>query len=508
MTGFIIYKDYGISVDEVGYRHQGIVVLHKLSSTFLPEFTNKVKGENLYATVDDVLYTTALFSGVPFHYFAAFLEYIFKFENKENIFYFKHLLTFLFFFIGAIFFYFLLILRFKEKKIAITGTIFLIFSPRIFADSFYSPNDIVFMVLTIILCYFFFKYFVKFSLKYLLLIAFFTSISIGMRPMAIYLPFIFILYLFFCFLNKKITLIFFIKNLFLLLILTLLLSFIVNPVLWNDPIKNFISPLKFALSSNVSEILYMGKFYPNTELPWHYLIVWIFITTPVLYLILFLIGITKTIIKIRSSNLFKIKKDLFFDLLIITLFLLPFFSAIFFSKSLLNSWRHLFFIYPLILFVSIIGLEFILKNLLKKIIVIFYSLIIVSLAFTGLWMYLNHPFQMVYFNILAGNNLQDKFELDYWGLSNKTAIQYILKNDHRDKIKIAGVSNTRLNYTLFLFDKKSKDRIKLVQDSDQSDYVISIYNDKIRRNDMINKKYKIFHEIKVDSYYINSIFIK
>ena len=236
------------------------------------------------------------------------------------------------------------------------------------------------MVLTIILCYFFFKYFVKFSFKYLLLIAFFTSISIGMRPMAIYLPFIFILYLFFCFLNKKITLIFFIKNLFLLLILTLLLSFIVNPILWNDPIRNFISPLKFALSSNVSEILYMGKFYPNAELPWHYLIVWIFITTPVLYLILFLIGITKTIIKIRSSNLFKIKKDLFFDLLIITLFLLPFFSAIFFSKSLLNSWRHLFFIYPLILFISIIGLEFILKILVRLC-----SSVLIDLKFASLF---------------------------------------------------------------------------------------------------------------------------
>ena len=40
---------------------------------------------------------------------------------------------------------------------------------------------------------------------------------------------------------------------------------------------------------------------------------------------------------------------------------------------------------------------------------------------------------MTYFNSLAGKNVQDKFELDYWGVSNKAAIKYILDNDNRKK---------------------------------------------------------------------------
>ena len=63
-------------------------------------------------------------------------------------------------------------------------------------------------------------------------------------------------------------------------------------------------------------------------------------------------------------------------------------------------------------------------------------------------MYKNHPFQMVYFNSIAGKNLQDKFEHDYWGLSNKNAIKYILKKDTREVIKIFGISGTRLDYTV------------------------------------------------------------
>ena len=47
----------------------------------------------------------------------------------------------------------------------------------------------------------------------------------------------------------------------------------------------------------------------------------------------------------------------------------------------------------------------------------------------------DHPHQNVYFNFLAGKNIQTKFELDYWGLSNKQALEYILKNDSKNIIK-------------------------------------------------------------------------
>ena len=59
-----------------------------------------------------------------------------------------------------------------------------------------------------------------------------------------------------------------------------------------------------------------------------------------------------------------------------------------------------------------------------KIISIFTFLIIFKNFY---WMYSNHPFQNVYFNILAGKKFNERFEMDYWGISNKNALEYIAK---------------------------------------------------------------------------------
>ena len=54
----------------------------------------------------------------------------------------------------------------------------------------------------------------------------------------------------------------------------------------------------------------------------------------------------------------------------------------------------------------------------------------------------NHPYQNVYFNFLAGKNIKSKFELDYWGLSYREGLQYILDNDPATNIKISVDDNS------------------------------------------------------------------
>ena len=40
-----------------------------------------------------------------------------------------------------------------------------------------------------------------------------------------------------------------------------------------------------------SEMLYLGKLIPDSLPPWHYVLVWIGVTTPILYLVGFLAGL-------------------------------------------------------------------------------------------------------------------------------------------------------------------------------------------------------------------------
>ena len=80
----------------------------------------------------------------------------------------------------------------------------------------------------------------------------------------------------------------------------------------------------------------------------------------------------------------------------------------------------MYFIYPSIIFISSLALNYIynLKSILtKKILII--VLIIYSFNILA-WIIKNHPHQYVYFNeIINKKNLNNKFDLDYWGLSYK-----------------------------------------------------------------------------------------
>lgn len=94
------------------------------------------------------------------------------------------------------------------------------------------------------------------------------------------------------------------------------------------------------------------------------------------------------------------------------------FTVILLDSTLYNGWRHLYFVYPIILLISLKGLYLIDLKYLKKnrLIIIFVTLFLTHITFV---MVKDHPHQNVYFNFFAGKNIETKFELDYWGLSNK-----------------------------------------------------------------------------------------
>jgi hypothetical protein len=51
----------------------------------------------------------------------------------------------------------------------------------------------------------------------------------------------------------------------------------------------------------------------------------------------------------------------------------------------------------------------------------------------------HHPHGNVFFNRLAGDGMQavkDRFELDYWGLSYRRGLEYVLRHDGRGTIRV------------------------------------------------------------------------
>ena len=82
------------------------------------------------------------------------------------------------------------------------------------------------------------------------------------------------------------------------------------PFLWESPITNLLYTIKSFANYNMSfEILYLGEYYNIKNLPWHYIPVWIFATTPIIFLIFFFIGFTSTGILFSKNFLNLTKKN-------------------------------------------------------------------------------------------------------------------------------------------------------------------------------------------------------
>ena len=264
-------------------------------------------------------------------------------------------------------------------------------------------------------------------------------------------------------------------------------------------------------------IFYLGDYVSALNLPWHYPIVWILITIPIIYLLLFLLGSILILkrLSLRFINLSPKKKfnDLWMgnrermDVIFFLIFYFTLFLVIELNTTLYNGWRHLYFIYPCLIFISIRGLEYLLRTFFSKylLIIIFYFLIS-----TGFWMVKNHPYQFVYFNKFAGNNVGNYFELDYWGTSNRSVLEFIAKSDKRNDIKVHVYSDSPYYFSLLLADKVDQDRIKFVNGLNEADYLVTNHyyqkNNPIVLNNKLKNEYKLLKEIKVDKMIINSIY--
>ena len=148
ITGILIYDDYGISWDEYYNRINGFVALNSIRKLF----SLNVIYPNLVHSTESFTEGAKMY-GVLFDLPMAFIEEKLQVDDSKNYFLFRHFFNFLIFFISSIFFYLLLNKRFS-KKLSVIGLLFLILSPRIFAENFYNLKDIVFLSFFIIALYF------------------------------------------------------------------------------------------------------------------------------------------------------------------------------------------------------------------------------------------------------------------------------------------------------------------------------------------------------------------
>ena len=137
-------------------------------------------------------------------------------------------------------------------------------------------------------------------------------------------------------------------------------------------------------------------------------------------------------------------------------------------------------------------------------------LLIPFLLFNSFWMYKNHPYQFLFFNKLATNKPQNLFELDYWGVSNITVLNYIIENNENYTSNIYEFSKSPYALSTYLLDKDKRERVKFVKNVSDADFLVTNHyyqkGNPIEIDNNLKSKYKLLKEFTLDGMTFNSIY--
>jgi Dolichyl-phosphate-mannose-protein mannosyltransferase len=512
----IIYKDYGISLDEPAQRLIGIVNVNYVAEVFginsilqNPHFANFFT-QNL-AQIQDRHY------GVIYEFPAALLELAINPSDEKAIFEARHLLNFFYFLFGLISIYHLTVLRFKNWSIGLLACVILILSPRFFADAFYNNKDIIFLSAYTFAAYTMIRFLIEPTLKRVIIHSLASAIAIDTRLISIAIPILTVVFLMTKLLRKDLTRKELIKPVALYLMMSILFIIAFFPYLWANPLMHLIESFR-AISQHLhsGSILYFGSSVPNNMLPWHYLPIWIGITTPFLYIVFFCIGSLSIFYEIVISKL-KIfrNQDQIMDLIFIGLLIGPVIAVASLHTHIYNGWRHLYFVYPFFILIAIKGFQVLWRFNYKFIQVGLISVLILNFCFIGSWMFVNHPLQNLYFNFLAGKNWNSLFEVDYWGLANRTALQKILSYNSGESITIWPGRNSKFKsgeptvYSDQLMLEASENKFKVSSPDNIEDSKYIIASNRANYSLEYLSKHGVFQKIdsvKIDGQEILGIF--
>ena len=529
LLGLAIFRGFGFSIDEPFHRTTGYFWLYTILKDVSPSSEYLIYLKDL---LDEMEWSKNFFDGYfhaygpVFDTFSAVLEQLLGISSDKEVFEFKHLLTFLTFFLSGIYFFKLINERFNSNLFSIILVFIYFTTPRIFAESFYNSKDIIFMSFCVFSIFYYFASYKDNSLKHLILFSLFAALATQIRIMGILLILFYLSFVLWEALEdwKNIK-----KNylrIFLTIIFYFIFLYVFWPFLWSDPFTNLIKT--FLTFSNYDwglKVFYLGDYISADNLPWHYVFVWIFVTTPLIYIVFFLLGfinILKVLLKNISSLESSLKNKLWInsmqkkDFFMLFFFLTPIVTVILLNSTLYGGWRHLYFVYPAFIYLVGIGIYYFYSKIREFISnKILFILSILFILHNSYILFKFHPYQNVYFNYLVKNKANKYFEIDYWGLANHEAIEYIVRDSKNNKsktISIRTASFTPLEYSKKILKLDSARYIFLGTTHSDPDYIFTNYhyekNPKYQKKYLIPKNYYKVFSINRENVLINSVYKK
>lgn len=215
------------------------------------------------------------------------------------------------------------------------------------------------------------------------------------------------------------------------------------PFLWSrNPVARFIEAFqKFQNEYGFFSILYQGEIISNANLPLLYVPQWIFLTLPLPILALGLVAVFVFLTRFFSKKFRERIQQHRVELVFFGIFVGPIIAVMVLGTPLYDGWRHVYFLMAgaYVVLGSILASlsSWITRRYSSRALWLPSALVVIVVGLSVKSIVSFHPYENMYFNEMAPRPYVGNYDGDYWGLSYREGLEYILAHDERPSISIA-----------------------------------------------------------------------
>ena len=350
--GVAIFSDYGIAWDEPRQREVGAVSARYVVEVLAPALSQRAfSGVPALATFVDRDY------GVVFEMPAYLVERLLGLDDTRDIFLLRHLLNFFVFVAGVYAVFRLGEDRFASWRVGLLGAACLVLSPRIFADAFYNSKDLVFLSAFAVATHTLIVFVRQPTGRTAVWHGAAMAVAIDVRLMAIVLPAATVAVVAARWVKGELQW----RHALLVLVLctgvTAVIGVALFPFLWSNPLGHLVEAFRNMSHFRVRGTMrYLGQDIWSDQVPWHYLPVWVAVTTPPVYLAMAAVGGAGVGRQLtRARHRLWLNDGELMDLVFVALLCGPVLAVVVLKSVVYDGWRHLYFVYPALLMVALRG---------------------------------------------------------------------------------------------------------------------------------------------------------
>ncbi|KAA9327025.1 hypothetical protein F0P96_17415 [Hymenobacter busanensis] len=486
-VGLAVFRDYGVSWDEVNNHLNGLVNLKYVVQTLAPQLARQPAFNRSW--IPDIHVYRDRDHGAAFEMLTTVLGQVVARDDSRPFYFFRHLCVFLTFTAGVWALYRIGQLRFGRWPLALAAAAALVVSPRFFAEAFYNGKDIVYMALFTLAVYTLVRLLRRPTLARAGWHALATAAAIDVRAQGLQLVVLSLLMMALeaRFAQPETSPVLPVlprhwgRAALVYVAATLVLAFVGWPYLWAASwadLLHFSERLRAYRWTH--SVLYLGQFIPARHVPWHYIPVWVLITTPLAYTLAAVGGVVAAFRGLLQRGALR-DRAARLDVLLLLWLLAPWLFVVAFGSTLYDGWRHLYFVYPALLLMAVRGAQALwaaakARPRWRKVAVGLGIVAAAEVGHTVVRMVQLHPFQNVYFSCVPAATAERLFERDYWALSYRQGLEWILAHDASPRVAVAAPRYAPFYNNTLILPPAERNRLQFMpRESNSYRYFITGY---------------------------------